>query len=30
VIKVGEHFTEENVWGKAAIAFLEGVIEENP
>jgi hypothetical protein len=26
-IKVGEHFAENNVWGKAAIAFLEGVSE---
>jgi hypothetical protein len=26
-IKIGEHFTEENVWGKAALAFLEGIIE---
>jgi hypothetical protein len=25
--KMGEHFTEENVWGKMAIAFLEGVTE---
>jgi hypothetical protein len=25
--KIGEHFTEENVWGKAAIAFLEGIME---
>jgi hypothetical protein len=24
----GEHFTEENVWGKAAIAFLEGITED--
>lgn len=23
--KVGEHFTEENLWGKAALAFLEGI-----
>jgi hypothetical protein len=28
MIKVGEHFTEENVWGKAAIAFLEGITED--
>jgi thioredoxin-like negative regulator of GroEL len=27
--KMGEHFTEENLWGKMAIAFLEGVIEED-
>jgi hypothetical protein len=27
-LKVGEHFTEENVWGKAAIAFLEGISED--
>jgi hypothetical protein len=26
--KVGEHFTEENVWGKMAIAFLEGVLDD--
>ena len=26
-IKVGEHFAEENPWGKGAIAFLEGVSE---
>jgi hypothetical protein len=26
-LKVGEHFTEEHVWGKAAIAFLEGITE---
>ncbi len=26
--KIGEHFTEENVWGKAAITFLEGIMEE--
>jgi HEAT repeat protein len=25
--KMGEHFTEENLWGKMAIAFLEGVME---
>jgi hypothetical protein len=28
-IKVGEHFTEENVWGKGALAFLKGVTEES-
>jgi HEAT repeats len=28
-IKLGEHFTEENVWGKMAIAFLEGVTEKS-
>jgi thioredoxin-like negative regulator of GroEL len=28
-IKLGEHFTEESLWGKAAIAFLEGITEEN-
>jgi hypothetical protein len=28
MLKVGEHFTEENVWGKAAIAFLEGITED--
>jgi hypothetical protein len=27
-LKVGEHFTEENVWGKGAIAFLEGITED--
>ncbi|WYL93596.1 MAG: hypothetical protein HEQ35_06675 [Gloeotrichia echinulata IR180] len=27
-IKISEHFTEQNPWGKGAIAFLEGVIEE--
>ena len=26
--KIGEHFTEESLWGKAAIAFLEGIMEE--
>ena len=26
--KVGEHFVESSVWGKGAIAFLEGVTEE--
>jgi hypothetical protein len=26
--KIGEHFTEENVWGKAAIAFLESVMDD--
>lgn len=26
-IKVGEHFAENNVWAKGAIAFLEGVSE---
>ncbi|MGB8699798.1 MAG: HEAT repeat domain-containing protein [Thermosynechococcaceae cyanobacterium] len=26
--KMGEHFTEENLWGKMAIAFLEGVAED--
>jgi hypothetical protein len=25
--KMGEHFTEENLWGKMAIAFLEGITE---
>jgi hypothetical protein len=28
-LKVGEHFTEENVWGKGAIAFLEGITEDS-
>lgn len=27
-VKVGEHFTEQNPWGKGAIAFLDGVMEE--
>jgi hypothetical protein len=27
-IKVGEHFAENNVWAKGAIAFLEGVSED--
>jgi hypothetical protein len=27
-VKAGEHFTEENLWGKMAIAFLEGVMED--
>jgi HEAT repeats len=27
--KMGEHFTEESPWGKAAIAFLEGFLEED-
>ena len=27
-IKVGEHFAESNVWAKGAIAFLEGVSED--
>ncbi|MCC5604253.1 hypothetical protein [Nostoc favosum] len=27
-IKIGEHFTEQNPWGKGAIAFLEGVMDE--
>jgi hypothetical protein len=26
-LKVGEHFTEENLWGKAALVFLEGMME---
>ncbi|WP_404789021.1 HEAT repeat domain-containing protein [Altericista sp. CCNU0014] len=26
--KLGEHFTEENLWGKMAIAFLEGIAED--
>jgi hypothetical protein len=26
-LKIGEHFTEENLWGKAALAFLEGILE---
>lgn len=28
-LKMGEHFTEENLWGKMAIAFLEGVTEKS-
>jgi HEAT repeat len=28
-LKMGEHFTEENLWGKMAIAFLEGITD-NP
>jgi HEAT repeats len=27
--KMGEHFTEESLWGKMAIAFLEGILEED-
>ncbi|WP_055074254.1 hypothetical protein [Pseudanabaena sp. 'Roaring Creek'] len=27
-IKVGEHFTEQNPWGKGAVAFLDGVMED--
>lgn len=27
-VKIGEHFVEQNPWGKGAIAFLEGVSEE--
>jgi hypothetical protein len=27
--KIGERFTEESFWGKAAIAFLAGVMEES-
>lgn len=27
-IKVGEHFAENNVWARGAIAFLEGVSED--
>ncbi|GET37650.1 HEAT repeat domain-containing protein [Microseira wollei] len=27
-LKVGEHFAEENVWGKAFVAFLEGASED--
>ncbi|MCY7277316.1 MAG: hypothetical protein LH702_27190 [Phormidesmis sp. CAN_BIN44] len=27
-VKVGEHFAENNVWAKGAIAFLEGVSED--
>jgi hypothetical protein len=28
-LKVGEHFTEETPWGKAAIGFLEGVMDDS-
>ncbi len=28
-LKMGEHFTEESLWGKAAIAFLEGITEKS-
>ena len=24
-VKVGEHFTQENLWGKGLVAFLEGI-----
>jgi hypothetical protein len=27
-LKVGEHFSEENVWGKAFLGFLEGISDE--
>ncbi|OLP19395.1 hypothetical protein BST81_06530 [Leptolyngbya sp. 'hensonii'] len=27
-VKVGEHFAENNVWAKGAIAFLEGISED--
>jgi hypothetical protein len=27
-IKVGEHFAENNIWAKGAIAFLEGMSED--
>lgn len=27
--KLGEHFTEDNLWGKMAIAFLEGITEKS-
>lgn len=27
VIKIGEHFAEENVWGKGLVGFAEGVSE---
>lgn len=27
-VKIGEHFAENNVWAKGAIAFLEGVSED--
>jgi hypothetical protein len=28
-LKVGEHFTENNIWGKASLAFLEGLTEKS-
>jgi len=28
-LKAGEHFTEETPWGKAAIGFLEGVMDDS-
>jgi hypothetical protein len=28
-VKLGEHFTEESLWGKMAIAFLEGIVEDS-
>jgi len=28
VVKVGEHFTDQNPWGKGLVAFLEGVSED--
>jgi len=28
-LKAGEHFTEEMPWGKAAIGFLEGVMDDS-
>jgi HEAT repeat protein len=28
VVKVGEHFAESSVWGKAAVGFIEGVSED--
>ncbi len=27
-LKIGEHFAQENPWGKGLIGFLEGVTEE--
>jgi HEAT repeat protein len=27
-LKIGEHFTEDSLWGKAAVAFLEGILED--
>ena len=27
-VKVSEHFAQENVWGKGAVAFLEGISED--
>jgi HEAT repeats len=29
-LKIAEHFAEDSPWGKAALAFLEGVMEDSP